>query len=53
MWQGGDNTKSAVFRNALTELCNNTIDKSTWRLFLIRRKQNLPANEVASFNDVI
>ena len=51
--QGGNDARSAVFRNALVELCNNTVDKSTWRLLLTRCKQNLPADKVASFNDVI
>jgi len=53
MRQGGNNARSAVFRNALAELRNNIINKLTWRLLLTRYKQNLPANKVASFNDVI
>ena len=53
MQQGGDNTESATFRNTLTELHNDTINKLTWRLLLTKYKQNLPANKVASFNNVI
>ena len=53
MRQGGNDTKSATFRSTLTELYNNTVGKSTWRLLLTKYKQNLPTNKVASFNNVI
>ena len=53
MRQGGNNARSAVFRSALAELRNNTIGELTWRLLLSRCKQNLPADKVASFNNII
>ena len=53
MRQGGDDAGSAAFRSALAELRNNTVGESTWRLLLSRCKQNLPADEIASFNNTI
>ena len=53
MRQGSNNARSAAFRSALAELRNDTVGESTWRLLLSRCKQNLPADEVASFDDAI
>ena len=53
MWQGSNNTKSIVFRSALTKLYSNTIGDLTWRLLLTRYKQNLAPNKVTEFNDTI
>jgi hypothetical protein len=53
MRQGSNNARSAVFRSAFIELYNNTVGKLTWRLLLSRCTQNLSADKVASFNDVI
>ena len=53
MQQSGNDTKSAAFRSALAELCNNSVSKLTWRLLLTKCKQNLPVNKVASFNNAI
>jgi hypothetical protein len=53
MRQGGDNAGSAAFRSALAELRNDTVGELTWRLLLSRCKQNLPANEVANFDNII
>ena len=53
MRQGGDDAGSTAFRSALAELRNDTVGESTWRLLLSRCKQNLPADEIASFNNAI
>jgi hypothetical protein len=53
MWQGGNNTESFIFRSTLMDLYNNTISNSTWRLLLTKYKQNLTANKVAKFNNII
>ena len=53
MWQGGNDTKSFVFRTALVELYSDSISNSTWKLFLTKYKQGLFTNEVAGFNNAI
>ena len=53
MRQDSNNAGSTAFRNALAKLRNDTVGESIWRLLLTRYKQNLPTNEVASFDDVI
>ena len=53
MRQGGNNTKSSVFRTALIELYSNSISKLTQKLLLTRYKQGLSTNEVAGFDDTI
>ena len=53
MRQGSDDAESTAFRSTLVELRNDTVGESTWRLLLSRCKQNLPVDEVASFNNVI
>ena len=53
MRQGGNNTKSSIFRTALIELYSNSISKLTQKLLLTRYKQGLSTNKVIGFNNVI
>ena len=53
MRQGGNNTKSSIFRTALIELCSNSISNLTQKLLLTRYKQDLSTNKVTGFNNVI
>ena len=53
MRQGGNNTKSFIFRTALIELYSNSISNLTQKLLLTRYKQGLSTNKVIGFNNAI
>ena len=53
MRQGGNNTKSFIFRTALIELYNNSISDLTQKLLLTKYKQGLFINKITGFNNVI
>ena len=53
MWQGGDDTKSFIFRTALIKLYSDSVSNLTQKLFLTKYKQGLSTNKVAGFNNVI
>ena len=53
MRQGGNNTKSFIFKTAFIELHSNSINNLTWKLLLTRYKQGLSTNEVVGFNNAI
>ena len=53
MRQGGNNTKSFIFRTALVKLHSNSVNDLTQKFFLTRYKQGLSTNKVAGFNNAI
>ena len=53
MRQSGDDSESCAFCLALTELHDQAVSETSWHLLLERCKQNLSADEIKQFDDVI